>query len=139
MSIVKVIEILVESEKSWEEAARDALREASATVRNIKSLSVENLEVAMEDGKALFRLDAKISFLVEDHKDDARGAEQVAQAPRQDVPPAQPRPERNAGAQAQTQGRQAQTPQPVAEAFEDATAAPAGAAEVAPGPPSLTA
>lgn len=65
MSIVKVIEVLAESERSWEDAAQNAMKEASQTIRNIKSLYVENMQVAMSDGKPKYRLDAKISFEVE--------------------------------------------------------------------------
>ena len=36
--IVKVIEILSESPKSWEEAAHNVVVEASKTLRNIRSL-----------------------------------------------------------------------------------------------------
>jgi dodecin len=66
MSMVKVIEVLAESEKSWEDAAQNAIKEAGATIRNIKSLYVKEFQVAMESGKPMYRLDAKISFLLDE-------------------------------------------------------------------------
>lgn len=69
MSIVKVIEVLAQSDKSWEDAAQQAVREASQSIRNIKSLYVDNFQVVVKpDGSAPrleYRLDAKISFEVE--------------------------------------------------------------------------
>lgn len=65
MAVVKVIEVLAQSQKSWEDAAQQALKEASKSVRNIKSLYVENLQMSVRDGQPIFRLDAKISFAVE--------------------------------------------------------------------------
>lgn len=69
MSIVKVIEVLAQSDKSWEDAAQQAINEASKSIRNIKSLYVDNFQVVLKsDGaapKLEYRLDAKISFEVE--------------------------------------------------------------------------
>lgn len=65
MSIVKVIEVLSESDKSWEDAAQKAVKEAAGTVRNIKSLYVENMQLVMKDSAPRCRIDAKISFEVE--------------------------------------------------------------------------
>jgi len=66
MSMVKVIEVLAESERSWEDAAVNALDEASRTIRNIRSLYVKDFQLVMRGGRPLFRLDAKISFQLED-------------------------------------------------------------------------
>lgn len=63
MPIIKVIEVLAESDKSWEDAAKRALTEARKTVRNIKSLEVDNMQAVMDGSRKLhYRLDAKISF-----------------------------------------------------------------------------
>lgn len=65
MSIVKVIEVLAQSDKSWEDAAQQALDEASKSVRNIQHIYVKELQAIVEDGKiANYRINAKISFLV---------------------------------------------------------------------------
>ena len=66
MSIVKVIEVLSQSEKSWEDAAQKAVTVAAKSVRNIKSIYIENMQATVEDNKIVgYRVDAKISFLVE--------------------------------------------------------------------------
>lgn len=66
MAIVKVIEVLAQSGKSWEDAASIALQEASRTVRNIKSLYVDDFQAKVEDNRITeYRLRAKISFVIE--------------------------------------------------------------------------
>lgn len=67
MSVVKVIEILAESNESWEAAAQAAVAEVSKTVRNIESVYIENMQAIVKDGKIVkYRVNAKISFLVTD-------------------------------------------------------------------------
>ena len=44
MAVVKLIEILSESNESWEAAAQDAVAEAAKTVNNIKKVYVRNLQ-----------------------------------------------------------------------------------------------
>lgn len=81
MSMVKVIEVLAESEKSWEDAAQNAIKEASSTIRNIKSVYVKEFQVAMENGKPMYRLDAKISFLLDEGERARRhGGREAAQS-----------------------------------------------------------
>ena len=67
MSIVKVLELLAQSEESWEDATRQAVERASQTIRNIQSVWVSNFE-AVVDGNQItqFRVNVKISFLLED-------------------------------------------------------------------------
>ncbi|HOF03850.1 MAG TPA: dodecin family protein [Atribacterota bacterium] len=65
MAVVKVIEILAESEKSWEDATKVAVAEAVRTVRNIKTVYIENFQAIVENDEVVrYRVDAKISFLV---------------------------------------------------------------------------
>jgi flavin-binding protein dodecin len=67
MAIVKVIEVLAESPTSWDDAAKEAVREASHTIKNIKSIYVKEMQAIVENDKGVsFRLNAKISFLVEE-------------------------------------------------------------------------
>ena len=47
MAMLKVIEILAESDKSWEDAAQVAVTTAAKTVRHIKSIYVENLSATI--------------------------------------------------------------------------------------------
>jgi dodecin len=63
MSIVKVIEVLAQSNESWEDATRQALQEASNTVHNIRSIYIKEMQAVVENNKiAAFRVNAKISF-----------------------------------------------------------------------------
>jgi len=67
MSMLKVIEVLAESEKSWEDAAQTAVDDAAKSVRGIKSIYLKNVEGSVQDGKITkYRINAKISFLLED-------------------------------------------------------------------------
>lgn len=67
MAIVKVIEVLAESDTSWENAAQQALDEASRTVRNIRSIYIKEFQAIVRDDEIdKFRINAKISFVVEE-------------------------------------------------------------------------
>jgi flavin-binding protein dodecin len=64
--LTKVIEVLAQSEKSWEDAAKNALDEAKETLRNIRSIYVKELVAKVENDKIVeYRLNAKISFELE--------------------------------------------------------------------------
>ncbi len=66
MAVLKVIEVLAESSNSWEDAARDAVKEASRTVRGIRSIYVENFQATVRDGAIdKYRINAKITFEVD--------------------------------------------------------------------------
>ena len=63
MSVVKVIEVLAQSDKSWEDAANTAVKTASKTIKNIKSIYIENLEAKVEGGKITkYRINGKLTF-----------------------------------------------------------------------------
>jgi len=69
MAVVKVIEIIAQSPRSWEDAAQTALAEVTNTIESVQSLYVKDLQAVVEDGKIRqFRLNAKISFLVREEK-----------------------------------------------------------------------
>jgi flavin-binding protein dodecin len=66
MSMLKVIEVLAESEKNWEDAAQSAVTQAGRSVRNVKSIYIKDMEATVENGKiAKYRINAKISFLLD--------------------------------------------------------------------------
>jgi dodecin len=66
MAILKVVEILAQSEKNWEDAAQLAVQEAAKTVRNIKSIYIQEMEATVENDRIThYRVNAKISFEVE--------------------------------------------------------------------------
>jgi dodecin len=66
MKILKVIEVLASSEKGWEDAAQNAVKEASKSVRGIKSINIQNMS-AQVDGKKIveYRINAKLSFEID--------------------------------------------------------------------------
>ncbi len=64
--VVKVIEVLSQSDKSWEDAAQKAVTEASKSVRNIKSIYIKDKSAKVKDNKIVkYRITAKISFLID--------------------------------------------------------------------------
>jgi flavin-binding protein dodecin len=64
--MLKVIEVLAESSKSWEDAAQTAVSNAHKTVRNVKSIYIENFEATVDNGKLKnYRINAKISFVLD--------------------------------------------------------------------------
>ncbi|MBE3136567.1 MAG: dodecin domain-containing protein [Thermoplasmata archaeon] len=63
MALLKVIELLAESKKSWEDAAQNAVTEASKSIRNIRSVYVKNLTAEVDNDKITYwRLNCKITF-----------------------------------------------------------------------------
>lgn len=65
MAVVKVIEILAESTKSWEDATQIAVTEAAKTVKNIQSVYIKDFQAVVSEGLITrYRVDAKISFVV---------------------------------------------------------------------------
>lgn len=69
MSMLKVVEVLAESETGWEAAARGAVEEASRTLRNIRSIYVENFQAQVVDGRIEnYRINAKVTFELEDDR-----------------------------------------------------------------------
>ncbi len=63
MALLKVIELISESEISWEDATQNAVKEASQSIRNIRSVYVKNLTAVVEDGLIKkWRLNCKMTF-----------------------------------------------------------------------------
>ncbi len=65
--MLKVIEVLAESKKGWDDAAQVAVTTAAKTVRNIRSINIDNLQATV-DGKGKinnYRINAKIAFELE--------------------------------------------------------------------------
>jgi dodecin len=66
MPLHKVIEVLAQSDKSWEDAAQQAVTEAGKTLHNIESIYVKDLSAKVENNKlAQFRINAKVTFSVD--------------------------------------------------------------------------
>lgn len=67
MSILKVIEIMSNSEESWEDATAKAVKKASKSVKNIRSAFVQSQSVVVKDSEiSEFRVNVKITFEVKD-------------------------------------------------------------------------
>jgi len=65
MSVLKVIEVLANSDKSWEDAAQNAVKHASKSVKNIRSVYINEQSATVNDGKMdNFRVNVKITFEV---------------------------------------------------------------------------
>ena len=65
MAVSKVIEVLANSNKSWEEATENAVKHASKSVKNIRSVYLNEQTCVVEDGKVTeFRVNVKITFEV---------------------------------------------------------------------------
>jgi flavin-binding protein dodecin len=64
--VVKVIELMSESPKSWEDAAQNAIKEAEKTLRNIRSVYVKDMTAAVENGRITsYRLNSKVTLELE--------------------------------------------------------------------------
>ncbi|MFP4537159.1 MAG: dodecin family protein [Dichotomicrobium sp.] len=67
MSMLKVVEVLAESDKSFDDAAQVAVTNAGKTVRNIKSIYIKEMTAAVDNNRITkYRINAKISFMLED-------------------------------------------------------------------------
>ncbi|THD69591.1 dodecin domain-containing protein [Robertkochia marina] len=63
MSVLKVIEVLADSDKSWEDAAKKAVEKASNSVDNIKSVYINEQSATIKDGEIQsYRVNVKITF-----------------------------------------------------------------------------
>jgi dodecin len=64
-SIVKVIEVIAQSDKGFDDAVRSAVREAAKTISGIRSVWVENHSVKVDGDRITnFRVNCKVSFVV---------------------------------------------------------------------------
>ena len=65
MAIHKVIEVISQSETSWEDAAQRAVADAAKTVQGIKSIWIKNFEAVVKANKIVeYRINANITFEV---------------------------------------------------------------------------
>jgi dodecin len=66
MALMKVIEVLAESPNSWEEAAQNAVKQASESVRGVSSIYIKEFEAKVENDRITsYRINAKITFAIE--------------------------------------------------------------------------
>ena len=65
-SVYKIIELVGTSEKSWEDAAKNAVETASKSLKNLRIAEVTKLDMKVEDGKvAAYRARVSVSFKYE--------------------------------------------------------------------------
>ncbi len=65
MAVLKVIEIMASSEKGWEDATRLAVQNAGKTVKEIRSVYVQDMSAVVKNNKITeFRVTVKITFEV---------------------------------------------------------------------------
>ena len=63
MSVLKVVEILGNSPVSFEDAVQNVIKEASKTVKNIKSVYVKDMQVSVINNKiSEYRVNTKVTF-----------------------------------------------------------------------------
>lgn len=66
MSVVKVVELMADSDKSWEDATRKAIKKASKSIKNIKTAWVQDQSVTVKDNDiASYRVTLRVTFEVD--------------------------------------------------------------------------
>ena len=66
MSVVKIIELVGESSKGWDDAMRTVIAEAQKSLRGITRIGVKEFDVRMNKDKLdVFRVRAEVSFRLE--------------------------------------------------------------------------
>ena len=67
MSVAKVTEISVSSEKSFEDAIKQGVKRASKTLKNITGAWVQEQKVTIKDGEVTeYLVNMKLTFVLED-------------------------------------------------------------------------
>ena len=68
MAVLKVLELMAESSKSWEDATQQAAMKAAKTLKGVRSVWVQDMS-AQTDSKGKitsYRVNCKVSFEVKD-------------------------------------------------------------------------
>ena len=69
MNTIKVLELIGTSTKSWEDAAENAIQEATETLQGITGLEVMAQTAKVENGKVTeYRTTVKVAFLVKTNR-----------------------------------------------------------------------
>ncbi len=65
MSVLKVVELMSSSKKSWEDATAKAVKKASKSIQEIKSAYVKDQSVVVNKGEVVeYRVTLKVTFVV---------------------------------------------------------------------------
>lgn len=66
MSVLKVVELMSDSSKSWEDAVETGIARAGKTLKNVRSAYVKDHSVTVNGGQITsYRVTLKVSFEVE--------------------------------------------------------------------------
>ena len=66
-SVYKVIELVGSSEKSWEDAARNAIQTAAKSLHDLRVAEITQFDLKLENDKVVaFRAKVKLSFKYKD-------------------------------------------------------------------------
>jgi len=69
VTVVKVLELVGESQNSWQEAVQNAVLEASRTVENITGVEIYNLTANVDGGNITeYKANVKVAFVVDNAK-----------------------------------------------------------------------
>jgi flavin-binding protein dodecin len=67
MSVYKVIELVGSSEKSWEDAAKQAIDVANKSLRGLRIAEISKMDVRLNEGEIVeYRVRVNVSFKYED-------------------------------------------------------------------------
>jgi len=67
MSVLKVIEVLGNSTVSFDDAVKNVVAEVSKTVKNIKSVYVQDMEAKVTNNQVVeYRINTKVTFVIMD-------------------------------------------------------------------------
>ena len=62
-SVYKIINLVGSSDKSWEDAAKNAIERASQTLEDLRVAEVQKLDLKIENGKVVaYRANVRLSF-----------------------------------------------------------------------------
>lgn len=79
MAVVKVIELIASSENGFDDAVKQAVKEASKTIRNIDSVWVKDMKVHVKDGRIKsYGVICKVSFRLDDEKNGKKKKKKAA-------------------------------------------------------------
>jgi len=66
MAVMKSVQIMSESSKSFEDAIENAVKRTGKSVKNIRSANIQNQSVTIDDNKiSKFRVNCMITFEVD--------------------------------------------------------------------------
>jgi hypothetical protein len=67
MAVAKVTEIIAASPKSFEDAIKNGIARADRTLKNVSSVWVKGMSVALKNGKVHeYRVNLKVTFILKD-------------------------------------------------------------------------